>query len=459
MNNVLFLVDIDGTLLRVDRQVTRGIWAETWSNIIGGKVPWERLDTAAGKTDLQILAQLLGDPDYACRIAANFFDELAECAQRSIVSTSIQLCHGARSFLVEAQKYGARLVVLSGNERRIGWHKLRTAGLDRFFLEGFWGCAVLDRHHLPPIARDWALQQGLVEELSRVIIIGDTPNDISCAHRYGFVALAVASGPYSIEELLQHRPTLCFPDLHHAAVSLQRIFDNPAMNRRLIIAIDGPAGSGKTTTAQLLAERLGYTYIDTGAMYRALTLAALESGVPLTDQTLASLLESIMIELRHTSHGQRTYLNGRDVSERIRQPDVTALVSLVSSFPSVRQAMVRLQQKLGRQGGIVMDGRDIGTAVFPDADVKVFMTADLDTRAQRRFLELHASDPSLTIDDVKRQLDQRDTLDSSREYNPLRRADDAFVLDTSALTIEEQVETILRHIRNKFAMSNSVSQD
>ncbi|MCS6999631.1 MAG: (d)CMP kinase [Bacteroidota bacterium] len=227
------------------------------------------------------------------------------------------------------------------------------------------------------------------------------------------------------------------------------------MERRLIIAIDGPAGSGKTTTARLLAERLGYTYIDTGAMYRALTLAALEQQIPLTNDALAALAERVRIELRNEGGSQRTYLDGRDVTERIRQPDVTALVSQVSSYPSVRDAMVRIQQQLGQHGGIVMDGRDIGTAVFPDADVKVFMTADLDVRAQRRLAELHQSNPTLTFEQVKQQLQQRDMLDSTRQYNPLRKAEDALVVDTTALTIDEQVESILRFIRHRLMMSNS----
>jgi len=230
---------------------------------------------------------------------------------------------------------------------------------------------------------------------------------------------------------------------------LHTLVNKCPMARLPIIAIDGPAGSGKTTTARLLAERLGYTYIDTGAMYRALTLAALEEGIPLEDHALAAFVRRSRIELRHSPQGQRTYLDGRDVTERIRMPDVTAHVSVVSSFPSVREAMVRLQQQMGSRGGVVMDGRDIGTAVFPDADVKVYMTADLDTRAVRRLEELRSTEPTLTLEDVKEQLDQRDQFDSAREFSPLRRADDAIVIDTTNLTIEEQVERIMQYIRNR----------
>ncbi len=454
VKRALLLVDIDGTLLRVQRHVTRRVWSETWSAVVGGELPWHRLDSAAGKTDLQILAQLIGDVHAAHALAPVFFDELACRAEHAITAEAIELCPGALEFLATAQRFGAVLAVLSGNEERTGWHKLRVAGMDRYFITGFFGGDALERTELPPRALQWAASQHYFSHGASVIVVGDTPNDIACARRYGLGCLAVASGPYSLEELTVHQPMACFRHLGQAALSLHTFVPTHLMARQPIIAIDGPAGSGKTTTARLLAERLGFTYVDTGAMYRALTLAALEHGIPMTDEALAALLERISIELRHTPQGQRTYLDGHDVTERIRMPDVTAHVSQVSSFPSVRAAMVRIQQQLGARGGVVMDGRDIGTAVFPDADVKVYMTADLATRAERRLEELRATDPALTLDDVIRQLDERDQLDSSREHNPLRRADDAIVIDTTNLSIEEQVERIARVVRERIVESS-----
>jgi cytidylate kinase len=456
---MLLLVDIDGTLLRVDRNVTRAVWAAAWSEVIGGSLPWQNLDSAAGKTDLQILGQLLCDDKRACAVASEFFDALAHHAERSIEPDAVNLCPYAEEFLHDMQQLGATLVVMTGNERRCGWHKLRVAGLDDYFVNGFFGCHAVDRTELPVHALEWARSRSLLTPSARVVVVGDTPNDIRCAKAHGLWSFAVATGPYPMEELQLHQPTACFRHLREVAVSLHRVAFQTAMNRPLIIAIDGPAGSGKTTTARLLAERLGYIYIDTGAMYRALTLAALEEGVPLTDEDLSALLQRITIHLEHTPTGQRTYLNGRDVSERIRDADVTANVSQVSSFPSVRRAMVQLQQQLGSNGGVVMDGRDIGTAVFPNADIKIFMTAELDARAKRRFEELRRLNPMLTEEQIKQQLTERDHFDSSREHNPLRKADDALVVDTTNLTVEEQVERILEVIRQRTVMSNSLTHE
>lgn len=446
---MLLLVDIDGTLLRVDRRRARQSWSDAWDEVIGGDVPWHRLDTAAGKTDLQILAQLIGDATVAQDIAPRFFDALADRVQRLVTADAITILPSAKEFLRQAQMIGATLAILSGNERRCGWHKLRVAGLDTYFTEAFFGGRAIERALLLSQALRWVYSTRAVPLTAPIIVVGDTPNDVACAHAYQLLSFAVATGPYTHAELTAYQPTACFHHLGEVAVSLQQVAEHFSMAPQLIIAIDGPAGSGKTTTARLLAERLGYTYIDTGAMYRALTLAALEQGVPMTDQALAALLDRITIELRHTTEGQRTFLNGRDVSERIRHHDITAHVSHVSSFPSVRNAMVRLQQELGRAGGVVMDGRDIGTVVFPNAEVKVFMTADLDTRALRRWKELRATDPTVTVEDVKQQLEQRDALDSSRAYNPLQQAENAFVLDTTNLSVEEQVEQILRYIRRR----------
>ncbi|HVZ41483.1 MAG TPA: (d)CMP kinase [Candidatus Kapabacteria bacterium] len=214
---------------------------------------------------------------------------------------------------------------------------------------------------------------------------------------------------------------------------------------RLIIAIDGPAASGKSTTARLVAERLGYVYIDTGAMYRALTVAALRAGIDPGDQVrMERLADECVIELRLDDQRRlRVFLNGRDVSSDIRTPEVTACVSRVSSHAGVRRRLVELQRSIGAGGGIVMDGRDIGTVVFPDADVKIFMVADIHARAERRKAELHTLGNDVTLAGLASQLEERDRLDSTRDISPLRKADDAVEIDTSSLSIEEQVERVV----------------
>jgi cytidylate kinase len=215
------------------------------------------------------------------------------------------------------------------------------------------------------------------------------------------------------------------------------------MKKDIIIAIDGPAGSGKTTTAKMLADRLQYIYIDTGAMYRAVTLAALREGVEFTEDALGELVQNLYIELAQSPQGQRTFLNGEDVSDAIRRPDVTQNVSQVSAKVSVRRAMVEQQRQIGREGGVVMDGRDIGTVVFPQAEVKVFMTASIDQRAQRRSSEMIAKGMAATEQEVAQQLKERDKLDSERAVAPLAKADDAVEIDTTKLSVGEQVEKIL----------------
>ncbi len=215
------------------------------------------------------------------------------------------------------------------------------------------------------------------------------------------------------------------------------------MKKNIIIAIDGPAGSGKTTTAKMLADRLHYIYIDTGAMYRAITLAALREEIDITEEALGELVENLIIELAQSPHGQRTFLNGEDVSEHIRQPEVTQNVSAVSAKVAVRRAMVEQQRMIGRSGGVVMDGRDIGTVVFPNAEVKVFMTASIDKRAQRRSSEMNTKGIPSTTEEVAQQLKERDKSDSERAVAPLVKAADAVEIDTTKLSVSEQVEKIL----------------
>lgn len=224
--------------------------------------------------------------------------------------------------------------------------------------------------------------------------------------------------------------------------------------RGIVIAIDGPAGAGKSSTGRALAARLGYTYLDTGAMYRAVTLAALRANVPPQEGTsLRALLEGLSTSLALTTaeSGTRVLLDGTDVSEAIRNPHVTSAVSAYSAIPSVREAMVRLQRALGAQGGVVVEGRDIGTVVFPDAELKVYLDADLDERARRRAKDLERSGHRRAEMDVADELARRDAADSSRAVSPLSRATDAVPIDTSRLSLDEQVEKILRLARTKGA--------
>lgn len=216
------------------------------------------------------------------------------------------------------------------------------------------------------------------------------------------------------------------------------------MKRGIIIAIDGPAGSGKSTTAKLLAQRLGYKYIDTGAMYRAVTLHWLRKNLPLDENVVCNLLPAITIDFHYVNGSLRTFLNGEDVSEEIRLPEVTKFVSPISTYKCVREFLVAQQRKIGSEGGIVMDGRDIGTVVFPNAELKVYLIASVDERTRRRLLELQQKGVDISPEEVRKQIVERDIIDSTREHSPLRKATDAIEIDTTNLTIEEQVEKIYR---------------
>jgi len=215
--------------------------------------------------------------------------------------------------------------------------------------------------------------------------------------------------------------------------------------RKIIIAIDGPAGSGKSTTARLVAQKLGYIYIDTGAMYRALTLKVIESGIdPKDENSIVELAEKTKIELLYQNGNLKVMLDDKDVTEKIRTPEVTSLVSIVSAHPKVRNVMVKKQRELGKNGGVVMDGRDIGTVVFPDADLKIFMNADIKERARRRQKEMQMQGFDADIEELVKEIEERDKLDSTREVGPLKKATDAVEIDTTNLTIDEQVELVLK---------------
>lgn len=218
--------------------------------------------------------------------------------------------------------------------------------------------------------------------------------------------------------------------------------------KKIVIAIDGPAASGKSTTARLVAERLGYLHIETGAMYRAITLRVLESGVsPQDSEAVREVAETTNVRLQRGNGANKVMIGDRDVTGAIRSPEVTKNVSLVSSYKPVRQILVRAQRKLAAEGGVVLEGRDIGTVVLPNADLKVFMVANVGERARRRKKDLEGSGIPADEEAVVREIVDRDQKDSTRNFSPLRKAEDAIELDTSHVTIEEQVDFIVAKAR------------
>lgn len=224
---------------------------------------------------------------------------------------------------------------------------------------------------------------------------------------------------------------------------------------RIVIAIDGHSSCGKSTIAKAVAARFGYAFIDSGAMYRAVTLYAIrhdlvDNGVVKTKE-LIEALPDIHIEFRYNPALQKsdTYLNGENVEEEIRQLPVSQNVSPIATIAEVRAAMVQQQQEMGKNKGIVMDGRDIGTVVFPDAELKLFVTASPEIRARRRYDELTAKGEKVSYAEILQNVQERDRIDSTRETSPLRKADDAFVLDNSHMTREEQLAWVIRKVEEK----------
>ena len=216
----------------------------------------------------------------------------------------------------------------------------------------------------------------------------------------------------------------------------------------MIIAIDGPAATGKSTTAKALAERLGFTYLDTGAMYRAITLLILQKKVQIGENfALISLLKKFDLKIQQHEKQILVILNGEDVSNEIRRLDVTKYVSEVSALPAVRKSLVKIQRKIAKDQNCVVEGRDIGTIVFPDAEVKFYVVADYDVRAKRRLLDFKKLGEEKSIDELIEELKNRDKYDSEREHSPLLKANDAIEVDTTNLTIEEQVNFMFKKVK------------
>ncbi len=216
---------------------------------------------------------------------------------------------------------------------------------------------------------------------------------------------------------------------------------------KINVAIDGPAGAGKSSISKAVAAKLGCIYVDTGAMYRACALYAIENEIKIDSESLKPYLDDIKVAIEYNSDGQRIILNGKDVSSRIREADVSIGASDIAVIPSVRLKLVDLQRDMARENSVVMDGRDIGTYVLPDAEVKIFLTASIEERARRRLAELELKGTVTDFETVKKDMAYRDKNDSEREFAPLRQAKDAVLLDTTDLSFDEVVDKVLEIIK------------
>lgn len=220
--------------------------------------------------------------------------------------------------------------------------------------------------------------------------------------------------------------------------------------KKLKVAIDGPAGAGKSSVAKVVANRLHYLYIDTGAMYRAFTWAVLNHHVDITDhKAVQALAETLSIRLEIGREQCRVYVNNTDVTEEIRTAEVSSHVSAVAALAVVRQKLVQLQRNMAKAGGVILDGRDIGTVVLPDADVKIFLIASVHSRAMRRYLEAKERGSSESLDEIEAAIAARDDMDSHRSIAPLKQADDAILLDNSNLDLEGTADVIMKYIEAK----------
>lgn len=222
-----------------------------------------------------------------------------------------------------------------------------------------------------------------------------------------------------------------------------------AEKKRISVAVDGPAGAGKSSVSKAVSMRLGYVYIDTGAMYRTVAVYALDKGIDIENEKdrLVSKLDDIKIDIRYSDGVQRMYLNGEDVTARIRENDASMGASAVAAIPEVRKVLVKLQQEMAAEGGVVMDGRDIGSTVLPNAELKVYLTASVDNRALRRYKEYLKKGVKCTFEGIKKDVAERDYNDMHRAVSPLKRCEDAVLLDTSGLSFDETVDRLAELIK------------
>ena len=226
------------------------------------------------------------------------------------------------------------------------------------------------------------------------------------------------------------------------------------MQKFIVIAIDGPAASGKSTLAKYLADKLGYLYVDTGAMYRAITFYALEKDIVEDEQAVIEAARNINLRLEYSNGTTNVFIDGENVTDKIRTPEVNSKVSDISKIKDVRTELVKLQQKFGENNNLIVEGRDTTTVVFPNADLKIFLTADVSERAKRRHLEFLEKGVELSISEVENSIKNRDKIDSGREVSPLKKAEDAVEVDTTNLTVQEEIERIIKRVeeitQNKF---------
>ncbi len=224
---------------------------------------------------------------------------------------------------------------------------------------------------------------------------------------------------------------------------------------KIIIAIDGPAGSGKSTIAKMVAERLNYTYLDTGAMYRAITYLALQKGIVDNEDAVNKLVEGLDVTLKYENGLTHVFADNVDLTEHIRTPEVNSKVSEIAAMPFVRKELVRMQQDMGKVGNIVAEGRDTTTVVFPNANLKIYLDASVEVRAERRHKEYQEKGVEIDIEEVKENIRKRDRIDSGRKTSPLRKAENAIEVDSSNLTVEEEFEILFENIKKKINLIKS----